>query len=88
MKTFILSRVISCLLYTSEDGLIHFVLNTFETKQSHYQKLLDEFYAKERYPEKETVTAARDLMNDVLSQRKDNVAPVSYTHLDVYKRQI
>ena len=59
---------------SDEDGLIRFVLNTFETKQSHYQKLLDEFYSKERYPEKETVTAARDLMNDVLSQRKDNVA--------------
>jgi len=59
---------------SDEDGLIHFVLNTFETKQSHYQKLLDEFYSKEHYPEKETVTAARDLMNDVLSQRKDNVA--------------
>ena len=59
---------------SDEDGLIRFVLNTFETKQNHYQKLLDEFYSKERYPEKETVTAARDLMNDVLSQRKDNVA--------------
>ena len=59
---------------SDEDGLIRFVLSTFETKRSHYQKLLDEFYAKERYPEKETVTAARDLMNDVLSQRKDNVA--------------
>ena len=59
---------------SDEDGLIRFVLNTFETKQSHYQKLLDEFYSKERYPEKETVTAARDLMNDILSRRKDNVA--------------
>ena len=59
---------------SDEDGLIRFVLNTFETKQRHYQKLLDEFYSKERYPKKETVTAARDLMNDVLSQRKDNVA--------------
>ena len=59
---------------SDEDGLIHLVLNTFETKQSHYQKLLDEFYSKERYPEKETVTAAHELMNDVLNQRKDNVA--------------
>ena len=59
---------------SDEDGLIRFVLSTFETKRSHYQKLLDEFYAKERYPEKDTVTDARDLMNDVLSQRKDNVA--------------
>lgn len=52
---------------SDEDGLIHFVLNTFEAKQRHYQNLLDEFYTKERYPEKETVTAARDLMNDVRS---------------------
>ena len=59
---------------SDEDGLIRFVLSTFETKRSHYQKLLDDFYTKESYPEKETVTAARDLMNDVLSQRKDNVA--------------
>ena len=59
---------------SDEDGLIRFVLSTFETKQNHYQKLLDEFYAKEHYPEKETVTTARDLMKDILSQRKDNVA--------------
>ncbi len=59
---------------SDEDGLIRFVLSTFETKRSHYQKLLDDFYTKESYPEKETVTAARNLMNDVLSQRKDNVA--------------
>jgi len=57
-----------------EDGLIRFVLGTFEKKQKHYQDLLDNAYASFRYPEKETVTKARDLMNDVLSQRKDHVA--------------
>lgn len=56
------------------DGLIRFVLDTFETKRAHYQKLLDDYYAKNRYPEKETVTSANGLMNDILSQRKDNVA--------------
>ncbi len=59
---------------SDEDGLIRFVIDTFETKQKHFQGLLDNFYAKQRYPEKERVVAARDLMNDVLSQRKDNVA--------------
>jgi hypothetical protein len=62
---------------SDEDGLIRFVLDTFTTKQEHYQKLLNDAYAKFRYPEKEAVTKARDLMTDVLSQRKDNVALLS-----------
>lgn len=62
---------------SDEDGLIRFVLDTFTGKQEHYQKLLDDAYARFRYPEKEAVTKARDLMTDVLSQRKDNVALLS-----------
>lgn len=58
---------------SDEDGLVRFVLNTFETKLAHYQGLRDQ-YAQNRYPEKEQVTAARDLAQDILSQRKDNVA--------------
>ena len=58
---------------SDEDGLVRFVLNTFETKLAHYQGLLDQ-YNQNRYPEKEQVTAARDLAQDILSQRKDNVA--------------
>ena len=62
---------------SDEDGLIRFVLDTFTGKQEHYQKLMDDAYAQFRYPEKEVVTKARDLMSDVLSQRKDNVALLS-----------
>ena len=58
---------------SDEDGLVRFVLNTFETKLAHYQGLLDQ-YAQNRYPEKEQVTTALDLAQDILSQRKDNVA--------------
>ena len=58
---------------SDEDGLVRFVLTTFETKLAHYQGLLDQ-YSQNRYPEKEQVTAARDLAQDILSQRKDNVA--------------
>ena len=58
---------------SDEDGLVRFVLDTFETKLAHYQELLDQ-YAKNRYPEKEQVITARDLAQDILSQRKDNVA--------------
>ena len=58
---------------SDEDGLVRFVLDTFETKLAHYQDLLDQ-YAQNRYPEKEQVITARDLAQDILSQRKDNVA--------------
>lgn len=57
-----------------EDNLIIYVVDTFEKKLAHYEDLLSRFYANGKYPEKEIVVAARDLMKDVLNQRKDNVA--------------
>ena len=57
-----------------EDGLISFVIDTLEPKQQHYNSLLEHEYSHDRYPEKEVVAAARDLMADILSQSKDNVA--------------
>ena len=59
---------------SDEDGLIRFVTTTIEGKLEHYQQLIDNAYSRERYPEREVVTAARDLMQSILSQRKDNVA--------------
>lgn len=57
-----------------EDGLVPFVLHTFETRFAHYQALLEKDYAAAHYPEKEKVVCARDLMRDILDRRKDNVA--------------
>jgi len=57
-----------------EDGLIRFILDTIYPKQRHYQDLLEHEYTQDRYPEKEIVENARDLMNDIISQSKDNVA--------------
>ena len=59
---------------SDENGLIGFVLNTFETKREHYKQLLDNFYAHNSYPEKEKMEEALELMNTILDQRKDNVA--------------
>ncbi len=59
---------------SDEDGLIAFVTATLNDKLSHYQQLLDNEYSRERYPEREVVTAVRDLMQNILSQSKDNVA--------------
>ena len=61
---------------SDEDGLIRFVLTTFEEKEKHYNELL-QAYKQVRYPEREVVETARNLAADVLSQRKDNVALLS-----------
>ena len=49
------------------------MLDTLEGKQKHYEALLGA-YAQRTYPEREVVAQALDLVRDVLSQRKDNVA--------------
>lgn len=56
-----------------EDGLINFVKLTLEQKLAHYNELVKE-YDHDRYPQKEVVTTARDLIGDILSQKQDNVA--------------
>jgi hypothetical protein len=59
---------------SDEDGLTNFVIHALEERASRYASLMENEYSRERYPQRETVTAARDLMNDILSQRKDSVA--------------
>lgn len=56
-----------------EDGLINFVKDTLEPKLEHYERLIVE-YNTDRYPQKEVVITARDLISDILSQKRDNVA--------------
>jgi hypothetical protein len=56
-----------------EDGLINFVKDTLEPKLAHYEKLIDE-YNIDTYPQKEVVIAARDVISDILTQKRDNVA--------------
>lgn len=56
-----------------EDGLVSFVKDTLNTRLEHYETLLSE-YSRDRYPQKEVVIGARDLLRDILSQKNDNVA--------------
>lgn len=56
-----------------EEGLVNFIKDTLESIQQHYEKLIDE-YNLDRYPQKEIVISARDLISDILSQKRDNVA--------------
>ena len=56
-----------------EDGLVSFIKDTLTTRLGCYETLLIE-YSHDRYPQKEVVQNAHDLMAGILSQKNDNVA--------------
>jgi hypothetical protein len=56
-----------------EDGLIKLVVTTITEMKEHYDHIMEE-YSRDRYPQKDVVLSARDMMNDILSQKRDNVA--------------
>ena len=56
-----------------EDGLIRFVTEKF-SEQRYYYTSLDARYDGHKYPDRALVQEAIHLMDDVLSQKKDNIA--------------
>lgn len=56
-----------------EDNLIKFIIDKFNDQKAHYEQLSNR-YEGHKYPDKTLVQTAISLMNDVLSQQKDNIA--------------
>lgn len=56
-----------------EDGLIKFIIEKFTEQREHYVSL-DNRYEGHKYPDRGLVQTAINLMDDVLSQKKDNIA--------------
>lgn len=56
-----------------EDGLIQFIIDKFEGLQKHYEDLLAK-YEGHKYPDRGVVADSVQVVKDVLSQQKDNVA--------------
>ena len=59
---------------SDEDGLVAFISEKFETQKSHYDALDERYNDGRHYPDREKVQQAIKLTEDVLSQRKDNIA--------------
>lgn len=59
---------------SDEDGLIGFILENFESQKDMLQGLLDREYMMGTYPEKTVVEEGIKLCEDILSQKKDNIA--------------
>ena len=56
-----------------EDGLIKFIIDKFTEQKTHYESL-NARYDGHKYPDRGLVQTAISLMNDILSQSKDNIA--------------
>ncbi len=56
-----------------EDGLVRFVTEKFTEQRNHYASMNDR-YEGHKYPDRVLVQEAIQLMDDVLSQKKDNTA--------------
>ena len=56
-----------------EDSLVMKIIELFEQQKNHYEEL-NRRYDGHKYPEHNKVSAAMCLMDDVLSQQKDNIA--------------
>ena len=58
-----------------EDGLIAFIIQKFSEQSEHYKDLYKRYLVPNRkYPDQDKVSRAMQLMADVLSQQKDNIA--------------
>ena len=61
---------------SDEDGLIRQIIDLFISKKEHYDSLLAR-YSNHKYPDKLLIVRAGKLMDEVLSQRKDNIALIN-----------
>lgn len=57
-----------------EDGLVKFIKERFELQRNHYQELFNRYDSTHNYPDKQLVARSIDLMQEILSQTKDNIA--------------
>lgn len=57
-----------------EDGLVAYIVKKFEELKTHYETLNQRYTSGRRYPDQGKVQQAIQLVADVLSQKKDNIA--------------
>jgi hypothetical protein len=60
----------------NEDSLIKYIVDKFTEQKAHFEEKNSRYDDKHKYPDHALVQSAITLMNDVLSQQKDNIALV------------
>lgn len=59
---------------SDEDNLIAFIVEKFTAERDNFRKILDTEYAVKKYPDKQIIEDAVKLCDDLLLQKKDNIA--------------
>lgn len=59
---------------SDEDNLVKYIIERFTAQKDHYKDLDAKYSNNSKYPDHILVTKAINLMEDVLSQQKDNIA--------------
>ena len=57
-----------------EDGLVAYIVKKFEELKAHYEALNQRYSSGRKYPDQAKVQEAMQLADDVLSQKRDNIA--------------
>ena len=57
-----------------EDRLVAFIVEYFSGQKKHYEELGERYRSDRRYPDQDKVSGACQLMENILSQQKDNIA--------------
>lgn len=58
----------------NEDGMVAFIVRKFTDQKAHYEALDQRYQSGRKYPDRDKVQQAIQLMADILSQQKDNIA--------------
>ena len=61
-----------------EDSLVAYIVKKFEELKAHYEDLNQRYTSGRRYPDQGKVQEAIQLANDILSQKKDNIALIDW----------
>jgi len=59
---------------SDEDGLIAFIIDKFQQQKAHYEALDQRYNSGAKYPDRDLVKKAITLVDDILSQQRDNIA--------------
>ena len=57
-----------------EDGLVAFIVQRFETQKAHYEAMNGKYESGRKYPDRNKVQQAIQLLTEILSQKIDNIA--------------
>ncbi len=75
--TFLRDYLDTNVIPNNEKDLVDFIMDKFKEKQTYYNNLL-KYYENEKYPEKEQVISAHNLMDDILEHKKNNTALLTH----------